>query len=49
MTLGFVATQLYQGKLQKVLLIGTGALLNQLTVQQGDSIPTVAHAVAIEA
>ena len=49
MTLGFVATQLYQGKLQKVLLIGTGALLNQLTIQQGDSIPTVAHVVAIEA
>ena len=49
MALGFVNAQLQAGKLHKVLLVGSGALLNQLTVQQGDSIPTVAHAVAIEA
>lgn len=49
MTLGYVNTKLYLGELHKVLLVGTGALLNQLTIQQGDSIPTIAHAVAIEA
>lgn len=49
MTLGYVNTQLHSGKLRRVLLLGTGALLNQLTIQQGDSIPTIAHAVAIEA
>jgi stage V sporulation protein AD len=49
MTLGYVNTQLFLGKLHKVLLIGTGAMLNQLTIQQGESIPTIAHAAAIEA
>ena len=49
MTLGYALSLLREGKIQRFLLVGTGALLNQLTVQQGESIPTIAHAVAIEA
>jgi len=32
----------------KVLVMATGALMNQMTVQQGESIPAIAHAVVIE-
>jgi GntP family gluconate:H+ symporter len=31
-----------------ILLVGTGALLSPLTVQQGQTIPGIAHAVLIE-
>ena len=33
---------------KKVLLIATGALTNATTSQQGESIPGIAHAIAIE-
>lgn len=33
---------------RRLLLVATGALLSPTTVQQGDSIPAVAHAVALE-
>jgi stage V sporulation protein AD len=36
------------GKLEKVLLMSTGALHSTLITQQGESIPGIAHAVAIE-
>jgi len=32
----------------RLLLVGTGALLSPLTVQQGETIPGIAHAVLIE-
>ena len=35
-------------KLNKILLIATGALLNPDVVLQGESIPSIAHAIAIE-
>jgi stage V sporulation protein AD len=35
-------------QLNKVLFIATGALLSTLSTQQGESIPAIAHAVAIE-
>lgn len=35
-------------KLNKVLLMATGALMNSLSSQQGESIPGIAHAIAIE-
>lgn len=47
-TLATILPQLQSGKLQRVLVIATGALLSPLTYQQGESIPCVAHAVAIE-
>lgn len=36
-----------QGKLRRLLFCGTGALLSPLSVQQGESIPAVCHAVSI--
>lgn len=32
----------------RLLLVGTGALLSPLTVQQGETIPGIAHGVLIE-
>jgi stage V sporulation protein AD len=34
--------------LKKVLVVATGALLSPLSYQQGESIPCIAHAVALE-
>jgi len=35
-------------ELNKLLFVGTGALLSPTSTMQGESIPSVAHAVAIE-
>ncbi len=40
--------QLLQGKIKKILIISTGALMSPTTAFQGESIPGIAHAVAIE-
>ena len=40
--------QLKEKKIQKLLMIATGALMNSTSSQQGESIPGIAHAVAIE-
>lgn len=45
---GYIMKLLLSGKLRKVLCIATGALLSPLTVQQQESIPCVAHGVALE-
>ena len=45
---GYVYNKLKQKELNKVLLIATGALTNATTAQQGESIPGIAHAIAIE-
>lgn len=37
-----------QGELNRLLLIATGALLSPTSTQQGETIPCIAHAVAIE-
>ncbi len=36
------------GKINKLLLVATGALMSPITSFQGESIPAIAHAVAIE-
>lgn len=36
-------------KLNKIILMATGALMNSMSVQQGESIPCIAHAIVIEA
>lgn len=46
---GYIFKQLQNKKYKKILLIATGALTNSTTVQQGESIPGIAHAVSIEA
>lgn len=45
---GHIMKQLKEGKLRRVLVVATGALLSPLSYQQGESIPCIAHAVAIE-
>ena len=45
---GYLYKKLKKKKLNKILLIATGALTNSTTSQQGESIPGIAHAVSIE-
>ncbi len=45
---GHILNKMKKGELKKVLLIATGALLSPLSYQQKESIPCIAHAVAIE-
>ncbi|HQL37024.1 MAG TPA: stage V sporulation protein AD [Bacillota bacterium] len=45
---GYIAKEMKRGNINKVLLIATGALLSPTTTWQGESIPCIAHAVAIE-
>ena len=45
---GYVYKQLQEKKINKVLLIATGALMNSTSSQQGESIPGIAHAISIE-
>lgn len=47
-TYGHLMNQLRKGELRRILVVATGALLSPLTVQQGESIPCIAHAVSIE-
>ena len=45
---GYLFHQLKEKKLKRILLIATGALMNSMSAQQGESIPGIAHAVVIE-
>ena len=45
---GYIYKQMQEKKINKLLLIATGALTNSTTAQQGESIPGIAHAIAIE-
>lgn len=45
---GYFFKQLKENKINKLLLIATGALMNSTSSQQGESIPGIAHAIAIE-
>ena len=45
---GYFFKQLRDKKINKILLIATGALTNSTSAQQGESIPGIAHAIAIE-
>ncbi|MTV49527.1 stage V sporulation protein AD [Heliobacillus mobilis] len=47
-TYGHILNRLKRGELNKVLIVATGALLSPLSFQQKESIPCIAHAVAIE-
>lgn len=46
--LGYVVDCIKKGIYNKVLLIATGALMNPIMIAQGDSIPSIAHAVCLE-
>ncbi len=45
---GYLYNQLQSKQLNKILLVGTGALMNSTTCQQKESIPGIAHAISIE-
>lgn len=46
---GHLLKRMAKGELKRILVVATGALLSPLSYQQGETIPCVAHAVAIEA
>ncbi|MGG0740840.1 stage V sporulation protein AD [Niallia taxi] len=45
---GHLLNEMKKGTYKRILVVATGALLSPLTVQQGESIPCIAHAVSIE-
>lgn len=46
---GYILREMDKGNLKKVIFSGTGALMSPTSVQQGQSIPGICHAVVIEA
>ena len=44
---GYIYKEMRLGKIKNALLISTGALLSTISSQQGESIPGIAHAVAV--
>ncbi|MFX3635702.1 MAG: stage V sporulation protein AD [Candidatus Pristimantibacillus sp.] len=46
-TYGHLLKKLAKGDLKRILVVATGALLSPLSFQQGESIPGIAHAVAL--
>ncbi|SHE13835.1 Stage V sporulation protein AD [Chlamydia abortus] len=47
-TYGHLMKKMRNGEINRMLVVATGALLSPLSYQQGESIPCIAHAVAIE-
>ena len=45
---GHLMQKMEQGQLKKVLLMSTGAMLSVISHMQGESIPGIAHAIALE-
>jgi len=45
---GHLLNRMKRGEIRRMLVVATGALLSPLTFQQGETIPCIAHAVAIE-
>ncbi|MBQ6686711.1 MAG: stage V sporulation protein AD [Firmicutes bacterium] len=46
---GRIIKEMRQGKIQRALIMSTGALLSTISAGQGESIPGIAHAVVLEA
>lgn len=44
----YVLNRLHKGEIKRILFVPTGALLSKVSSLQGESIPGIAHAVAIE-
>ena len=45
---GHIINEMKKGTYKRVLVVATGALLSQVSAQQQESIPCIAHAVALE-
>ena len=43
----YIINQMKNGELNNVLFVGTGSLMSTVSVQQGESIPCIAHAVLL--
>lgn len=48
-TYGHLSQQLREGKLKRIMVVATGALLSPVMIQQKESIPGIAHGVVLEA
>lgn len=48
-TYGHIIDELINGRLKKVFVVATGALLSPIMIQQKETIPTIAHGVVLEA
>jgi stage V sporulation protein AD len=48
MLCGPLLKKMMAGEIKRLLLVGTGALMSPISSFQGESIPGIAHAVAIE-
>jgi stage V sporulation protein AD len=46
-TAGYLLHEMRAGRLRDILFLGTGALMSPMSVQQGQSIPGIAHLVRI--
>lgn len=46
---GYILTEMHRGTWKRILAIGTGALLSTTSGLQGESVPGIAHLVAISA
>lgn len=46
---GYLLDSFQKGRLKNILFCGTGALLSPTSTMQGESIPSICHAVAISA
>lgn len=47
-TYGHIINEMIAGKLKKVFVVATGALLSPIMIQQKETIPTIAHGVVFE-
>lgn len=45
---GYILQKMKEGKWKKVLFVPTGALLSTVSSNEGDTVPGIAHAVALE-
>ena len=44
----YILDEMKKGKLKRVLLVATGALMSPTTVNQKETIPSIAHAISLE-
>jgi len=47
-TYGHLLKRMWRGEIRRLLVVATGSLLSPISYQQGESIPCIAHAVALE-
>ena len=48
-TFSYIIEEMKKGNLKRVLVVATGALHSTTTVNQNETIPSIAHAISLEA